>query len=193
MDLNSIQIPPADFLNDLVDNFFTQPVKKRSPPYPIYAGCYSFKNKCPKNFDFLCVKYNGIFSLMINLNFSANILTALNYFENEIIPIQFQSPGDWLSLPILSTQIPLKRWEHQKGSLVLSLYKIDENNWSNRFFKATVLKCPFELIKEGVNDSYLLDFDHGITQLVPEKFISYLPEDWKSSLENASLYDYLHS
>lgn len=193
-------LPSPESVNDMVKNFFMEKIKTRPSPTPIFAGCYAYKNKNPKPNSFICARYNDFFPLMITLAYDqqTRILTLINATDvevNGVQPIQLTSLDDWTPLPTIIPDKPIGRWEHSKNSEILSLYKQNErdDSWTNRFFKATVIKRPCDKSQEPGERGYLLDFGENIQQNVPEQFVVNLPESWKPVSEKAILKNYLNS
>lgn len=191
-------LPSPESAKDMVKNFFMDKIKTRSPPMPNYSGCYAYKQKQPKPNSFVCAKYKDFFPLMITVSFDLQTqeLTAIDTTDldlNEVVPIQMNSIDDWTPLPTIIPDKPIGRWEHSKNSKVLSLYKQSDrdDSWTNRFFKATVIKRPCDKAQDQGERGYLLDFGDGIQQNVPEQFVVYFADAWNSVGENAILKHYL--
>lgn len=181
-----------EFFSNLVNDFFMKQVKKRESPLPIYTGCYSYKNKFLKTYDFICAKYKSCFSLMIALSYNQlnRTVTALDYFGAEGKQVCLNE-DEYANLTHVVPKTPLKRWEFMRESEVLALYRLDENNWSTRFFKAIVIQIPYDFQNSLNSDNYLLDFGDGYRQYVPQKFVTHIYDKWMENLENVSLKDYL--
>lgn len=192
-------LPSPESVNDMVKNFFMDKIKTRSP-VPPFAGCYSYRQKTPKPYSFVCGKYNDFFPLMLTISFDpkTDMLTVIDSTDvdsNGVKTIELKSLNDWTPLPSVIPDKPIGRWEYSKNSTVLSLYKQSEagDSWTNRFFKATVIKRPCDKAHDQEERGYILDFGDGIQQNVPEQFVVNYSESWSSVGEKALLKNYLNS
>lgn len=199
-DSMTTSLPSPESVKDMVKNFFMDKIKTRSPPMPQFSGCYAYKQKNPKPNSFVCGKYKGFFPLMITVFFNMQtkelvVIDTTDLGVSEVTPVQLNSLDDWTPLPSIIPEKPIGRWEHSINSKVLSLYKQTDrdDSWTNRFFKATVIKRPCDKAQDQGERGYLLDFGNGIQQNVSEQFVVYFPDSWSSLGDNAILKNYLES
>jgi hypothetical protein len=170
------QPPSADRVQKMMQDFFTGEIKHRSAPIPTYCGCYAFR--APKaNFgNFVCANIKGSYILMIVLESSADTCSVFDPTENEPTIIKLNK-DEWTPLPTVIPEKPLKRWEHAKGSTVLSLWR-NRDEWTTEFYKALVKLPPCER-PETEERGYTLDFGENNVMNVPEKFVVTFPDSWK--------------
>ncbi|KAH0786726.1 hypothetical protein GPJ56_009358 [Histomonas meleagridis] len=170
-------LPSKDEVTDLLNDFFKSKIKTMSMNPP-YCGCYAYKNKKNPG-KYICARYNNSYILMVILSNDGETCVAYDPtdIDNGIKAIQLKDE-DWTPLTTVIPQKPIKRWEHAKNSLVLSLYKTDEQ-WSTVFYKATVKLQPNEKPPDEER-GYTLDFGDDNIQNVPEKFVTIYPKNWQA-------------
>ncbi|KAK8887244.1 hypothetical protein M9Y10_038282 [Tritrichomonas musculus] len=177
---NEQKIPTKAEITAIMHDFFTSKIKTKQSPMPVYCGCYAANYKVPKEGHFVCARIDGNFFLMIVLNYADGICSVYDPtdVESDIKIIQLKN-DDWTPLPTIIPERPAKRWEHSKGSTVLSLWPIQDGSWTTAFYPATVKLQPCERADADVR-GYELDFGDNQLHVVPEKFVVTFPEQWQT-------------
>ena len=178
---NSQTLPSKEEVINLMTNFFKGKIKTRPAPIPVNCGCYAHRQKNPNYGQFICVNQKTQFILMIVLHCENDICSAYDPtdIENGIHSIQLSSE-QWTPLPTIIPERPLARWEHTRGSKVLSLWP-NGSDWTTVFYLATVISRPCDQTDQDTElkgRGYELDFGDESIHTVPEQFIAYLPPNW---------------
>jgi hypothetical protein len=182
------QIPDVRDVPKIMHSFFFRQLKTRTSPQPNHCGCYAYKRAAHAG-DFICARDHGLFCLMIIISCEVEgNCTAFHPtdLENGIQAVEI-SKEDFTLLPIVLPDRPLRRWEHARDTIVLSLWNENEESdveaearWTTEFFKARVVEQPCDNESESRPRGYILDFgeERPNHRLVPEKFVVQKREGW---------------
>jgi hypothetical protein len=170
-----------------MQEFFKGKLKKKTAPLPSNCGCYAFRTQNPLRDSFVCANINGEYLLMIVLQYENEIVTVYDPtdVDNGIKGIDLRK-DQWTPLPTMLPEKPIKRWEHAKDCIVLSLWPNGDGQWTTEFYKAIVRKQPCER-PETEERGYELEFEGNKTVAVPEAFVVTFPEEWKKKEEAEKL------
>ena len=184
-DENTSNLSPKENAQKYLDEWFMKEIKKAEAPMPYYAGCHSNKMKVKyvsnlksDNHIIICGKYGDEYHLMVFINFSDDKLTAFDIFAGDGIELKLDV-NEWTPLPAAIPKGLISRWEYQCGTKVMALKK-EGDNWTNKFFPATVKKRPCDRKNEEVR-GYLLAFEDNTEMIIPEKYVVPDSEKWNST------------
>lgn len=179
----SVVLPSIDEVPAQVGSFFRGNVKLQAGTLPINCGSHAYELKQPKGGDFVCAKLNESFILMIVLMLEREkcLVYDPTDIEDGVKVIELEN-SQWTPLPTVLPEVPIARWEHERGSSVLSLWRTDtQSEWTTEFYSATVVERPCDRVTtDEATRGYVLDFGDELTDIVPEQFVVECPVAWWS-------------
>jgi hypothetical protein len=172
-------LPSADEVERMRSDFFGREMHCRSAPIPNWSGCYAAKMPNVKYGMFVCARSSGTYMLMIVLQeFADKLISAFDPTEvKDGIKVVELPKSEWTPLPTVFPENPTKRWEHARGTTILSLFPLDDGEWTTVFYEAVVKQQPSERTDD--KRLYSLLFDDGSQADVGEQFVVGILDEWK--------------
>lgn len=173
-------------VKNMLRKFFLEEIKKQGAPIASSCGCWARKVTELRPGNFICVRHDGKFKLMVVKEWTPQGITAYDMSQVDSGPpvVEFKQE-DCTLLPTMIPLKPLPRWEHAQQSTVLALpIERDGKTWPTIFEEAVVVSRPCDGNCDdgsGAREKrgYLLEFTDGVRRVVPEQFVAYYRENWQ--------------
>jgi hypothetical protein len=89
--------------------------------------------------------------------------------QNCVEPVELEGSDRTLLATVIPGR-PLARWKSGRDTLVVSLWKPSEGDWTTEFYAAKVMKGVCDRIREDMR-AYFLDFTEWRTLTMLEQFV----------------------
>lgn len=175
-------LPSRAEVDAMLYSFYKEKIKTKAAPIPTYCGCYANRCKTLSYGNFVCARYQNQYLLMIVHQADNDSVECINPKDPSGVQV-VRLPLDQITpLPRLIPEKPLARWEHARQANVLSLWPLDNGEWTSTFFPAVVVDRPCDRQDANSPDNprgYKLSFSDD-QFIVPEQFVVTFPDQWKN-------------